>query len=196
VKRLHLPIDSVLRSRPRGSEDRFLKSVCQKTTSSKGVQVMKRMHVHVSVEDLQQSIGFYLALFDTEPAVVKPDYAKWMLDDPRVNFAISTRGRQPGLDHLGIQVENKTELHEVYARLRKAGGTVIEQGATACCYAKSEKSWIDDPAGIAWETFHTTGENIEYGDGTGEREARVAHATACCVPKSSAAPVSASADCQ
>ena len=157
---------------------------------------MKRMHVHVSVQDLPRSIGFYSALFDAEPAVVKPDYAKWMLDDPCVNFAISTRGRESGLDHLGIQVENKTELHEVYARLRKAGGRVIEQGETACCYAKSEKSWIDDPAGIAWETFHTTGENIEYGDGTGEREARVAHATACCGPKSSVAPACASADCQ
>lgn len=157
---------------------------------------MKRMHVHVSVQDLPRSIGFYSALFDAEPAVVKPDYAKWMLDDPCVNFAISTRGRESGLDHLGIQVENKTELHQVYARLRKAGGRVIEQGETACCYAKSEKSWIDDPAGIAWETFHTTGENIEYGDGTGEREARVAHATACCGPKSSAASACASADCQ
>jgi hypothetical protein len=157
---------------------------------------MKRMHVHVSVQDLPQSIGVYSALFDAEPAVVKPDYAKWMLDDPRVNFAISTRGRESGLDHLGIQVENKTELHEVYARLRKAGGRVIEQGETACCYAKSEKSWIDDPAGIAWETFHTTGENIEYGDGTGENEARVAHAASCCVPNSSATPASASADCQ
>jgi catechol 2,3-dioxygenase-like lactoylglutathione lyase family enzyme len=153
---------------------------------------MKRMHVHVSVQDLPQSIGFYSALFDAEPAVVKPDYAKWMLDDPRVNFAISTRSREPGLDHLGIQVENKTELHEVYARLRKAGGRVIEQGETACCYAKSEKTWIDDPAGIAWETFHTTGENIEYGDGTGENEARVARTTACCVPNASATPPSAS----
>ncbi len=119
---------------------------------------MKRMHVHVVIENLQQSIGFYSALFDAEPAVVKPDYAKWMLDDPRVNFAISTRGREPGLDHLGIQVENQAELHEVYARLRKAGGNVVEQGQTSCCYAKSEKSWIDDPAGISWETFRTTGE--------------------------------------
>jgi catechol 2,3-dioxygenase-like lactoylglutathione lyase family enzyme len=144
---------------------------------------MKRMHVHVSVEDLQSSIGFYSALFAAEPAVVKPDYAKWMLEDPRVNFAISTRGRQPGLDHLGIQVESKDELHEVYARLRKAGSEIIEQGETACCYAKSEKSWIDDPAGIAWETFHTTGESIDYGNGTGERVARVAGEKACCVPK-------------
>jgi hypothetical protein len=143
---------------------------------------MKRMHVHVAVENLGQSIGFYSSLFDAEPAVVKPDYAKWMLDDPRVNFAISTRGRQPGLDHLGIQVEDQTELQEVYARLRKAGGAVIEQGATSCCYAKSEKSWIDDPSGISWETFHTTGESVDYGDGSGERVARVAHAKACCAP--------------
>ena len=143
---------------------------------------MKRMHVHVAVENLDQSIHFYSALFDAEPAVVKLDYAKWMLDDPRVNFAISTRGRQPGLDHLGIQVEDKAELQEVYARLHKAEGAVIEQGATSCCYAKSEKAWIDDPAGISWETFHTTGESIDYGDGTGERVARVAHTKACCAP--------------
>jgi len=143
---------------------------------------MKRLHVHVAVENLQQSIGFYAALFDAEPAVVKPDYAQWMLNDPRVNFAISTRGRAPGLDHLGIQVEDKAELHEVYARLRKAGGTIVEQGETSCCYAKSEKSWIDDPAGISWETFHTTGESTDYGDGTGERNARVAHEKARCAP--------------
>jgi predicted enzyme related to lactoylglutathione lyase len=101
---------------------------------------MKRMHVHVAVDDLSASINFYSALFAAEPSVVKSDYAKWMLDDPRVNFATSARGRAPGLDHLGIQVEDKNELHEVYARLHKAGGTVIEQGQTACCYAKSEKS--------------------------------------------------------
>jgi len=144
---------------------------------------MKRMHVHVAVDDLNRSIGFYSALFETQPTVVKPDYAKWMLDDPRVNFAISARGREPGLDHLGFQVESKTELHEVYGRLGKAGGTVIEQGETACCYARSEKSWIVDPTGIAWETFHTTGENIDYGDGTGELEARVAGEKSCCAPQ-------------
>ncbi len=144
---------------------------------------MKRLHVHVAVNDLQQSIGFYSALFAAQPSVTKTDYAKWMLNDPRVNFAISTRGRQTGLDHLGIQVENQDELKEVYARLHKAGGNVIEQGQTACCYAQSEKSWIDDPAGISWETFHTTGENIDYGDGTGERDARVAHEKACCAPE-------------
>jgi hypothetical protein len=147
---------------------------------------MKRMHVHVAVEDLKRSIGFYSALFDAAPSVVKPDYAKWMLDDPRVNFAISTRGRGPGLDHLGIQVESETELAEVYARLRKAGAAVIEQGNTICCYAKSEKSWIADPAGISWETFHTTGESTVYGDGTGEREVRIAREKSCCAPEAEA----------
>lgn len=108
---------------------------------------MKRLHLHVAVDDLTQSIGFYSALFATEPAVVKADYAKWMLEDPRVNFAISTRGRQAGLDHLGIQVETADELQEVYGRLRRAGGEVIEQGQVTCCYAQSEKAWIDDPSG-------------------------------------------------
>jgi predicted lactoylglutathione lyase len=149
---------------------------------------MKRMHVHVAVEDLQHSIQFYSALFDARPSVVKTDYAKWMLDDPRVNFAISTRGRQPGLDHLGIQAEDKEELNQIYARLHEAGNNVIEQGQTRCCYAQSEKSWIEDPAGISWEAFFTTGESIDYGDGSGEREARVAHAKPCCGPQAAAEP--------
>lgn len=146
---------------------------------------MKRLHVHVSVEDIPNAVGFYSALFAAQPAVVKPDYAKWMLDDPRVNFAISTRGRQVGLDHLGIQVEDRAELNDVYARLRQAGGNIIEQGATTCCYAKSEKSWIDDPAGIAWETFLTSGESTDYGTSV-ESGARVANAKACCTPKTAA----------
>jgi predicted enzyme related to lactoylglutathione lyase len=156
---------------------------------------MKRMHVHVhvAVDDLQHAMGFYSALFAAQPAVVKSDYAKWMLDDPRVNFAISTRGREPGLDHLGIQVEDEDELREVYARLHKAGGNVIEQGKTSCCYARSEKSWIDDPAGISWETFFTTGESTDYGDGSGERAARVAHEKSCCAPQ--AAPTPAACGC-
>jgi predicted enzyme related to lactoylglutathione lyase len=144
---------------------------------------MKRMHVHVAVDDLQRSIGFYSALFAAQPSVVKPDYAKWMLDDPCVNFAISTRGQQVGLDHLGIQVETKDDLKEVYSRLHKAGGTVLEEGETTCCYAKSEKSWIDDPSGIAWETFLTTGDSVEYGDGGRQQEARIARQTTCCEPK-------------
>jgi catechol 2,3-dioxygenase-like lactoylglutathione lyase family enzyme len=157
---------------------------------------MKRLHVHVSVSDISQSLGFYSALFAAQPVVVKPDYAKWMLDDPRVNFAISTRGRDVGLDHLGIQVESTGELHEVRARLREAGGTVIEQGQTTCCYAKSEKSWIDDPSGISWETFHTTGESTDYGDGSGERAPRVAHEkNACCAPAPELAEPAAACGC-
>jgi hypothetical protein len=148
---------------------------------------MKRLHVHVSVESIPDAIGFYSALFAAPPAVTKPDYAKWMLDDPRVNFAISTRGRAAGLDHLGIQVESPDELREVYGRLDAAGREVRNEGQTTCCYARSEKAWIDDPAGIAWEAFHTTGESTVYGDGTGERPgtARLAREveSACCESK-------------
>jgi catechol-2,3-dioxygenase len=154
---------------------------------------MKRMHVHVSVADLGQAIGFYSALFAAQPAVRKDDYAKWMLDDPRVNFAISTRGREPGLDHLGIQAENEGELQEVYGRLKQAGRGVLEQGKTTCCYAESEKSWTDDPAGIAWEVFHTTGEATDYGVSV-QQGAQIAHAKACCAPQG-AAKATASACC-
>jgi hypothetical protein len=108
-----------------------------------------------------------------------------MLDDPRVNFAISTRGRKTGLDHLGIQVESPEELQEVYGRLRQAGGQVLEEGQTTCCYHQSEKSWIDDPAGISWETFHTTGESTDYGASV-QSGAQIAHAIACCEPKAAA----------
>ncbi len=142
---------------------------------------MKRLHVHVAVEDLSKSVGFYSALFAAAPSVLKPDYAKWMLDDPRVNFAISTRGRQPGLDHLGIQVEDRDELQDVYARLRQAGGEIIEQGETSCCYAKSEKSWIADPQGIAWETFLTSGESTVYGDSPDL--APLGREAGCCTPQ-------------
>jgi len=141
---------------------------------------MKRMHVHVSVSDLEASMRFYRELFAAEPTVRKVDYAKWMLDDPRVNFAISQRGAAVGIEHLGMQVENSTELAEVYARLKRADRPVLEEGATACCYAKSEKSWIEDPQGIPWETFLTTGESVQYGR---DRESAAAGDTpraACC----------------
>jgi len=141
---------------------------------------MKRFHVHMSVADLDQSIRFYSTLFASAPTVVKPDYAKWMLDDPRVNFAISTHGgRAAGLDHLGIQVENGQELAEVYGRLKAADRPVLEEGKTTCCYARSEKSWIADPAGVVWETFHTTGESTTYG--TSAPIERLAEG-ACCGP--------------
>jgi hypothetical protein len=155
---------------------------------------MKRMHVHVSVEEITKAVSFYSALFSAEPSVLKEDYAKWMLDDPRVNFAISTRGREPGLDHLGIQVEGQDELQDVYGRLRNAGGAIVEQGATTCCYAQSEKTWIDDPAGISWETFLTTGEATNYGDNF-DREARIAHQKACCTPQAASKLETASACC-
>jgi len=118
---------------------------------------MKRLHVHVSVNDLDASVRFYSRLFATDPTVRKLDYAKWMLEDPRVNFAISRRDGRPGVQHLGIQVEDRAELAEVYERLRSAEGPVIEDGETTCCYAHGEKSWIEDPQGVQWETFLTTG---------------------------------------
>jgi catechol 2,3-dioxygenase-like lactoylglutathione lyase family enzyme len=152
---------------------------------------MKRMHVNISVKDLDASIEFYNSLFASQPAVVKTDYAKWMLDDPRVNFAITTRGEQKGVDHLGIQVENDAELDEVYGRLQGAAAPVIEEGATTCCYAESEKSWIFDPEGIAWETFLTRGESSVYGSD------QVKHGntdSACCTPAQASAK-SASSCC-
>jgi catechol 2,3-dioxygenase-like lactoylglutathione lyase family enzyme len=139
---------------------------------------MKRFHVHVSVKDLPASIRFYRELFDAEPDVVKMDYAKWMLDDPRVNFAISQRNKATGVEHLGIQVEDRPELTEVYERLKRARGPVREEGATTCCYAQSEKSWIEDPQGIEWETFLTTGESTTYGVDAPQAPA----AKACCIP--------------
>ena len=125
---------------------------------------MKRLHINMAVEKLDRSIDFYSRLFASEPTVVKDDYAKWMLDDPRVNFAIQTRGASKGIDHLGIQVEDTTELNEVFDRLQHADGRIIEEGKTTCCYAKSEKTWIFDPEGIAWETFYTMGESPVYGE--------------------------------
>jgi len=132
---------------------------------------MKRFHVHVSVDNLDASIRFYSALFAAEPAVRKPDYAKWMLDDPRVNFAISMRGRATGLDHLGIQVESDGELRDIAGRLRAADRVVVEQTDAACCYAKSDKAWVADPQGVAWETFLTHGDATVYGDDSVETDA-------------------------
>jgi len=125
---------------------------------------MKRFHVHVAVDDLAQSVRFYSTLFAIEPTVLKPDYAKWMLEDPRVNFAISTgAGHGTGISHLGIQAEDEGELAEVYDRLARAERPVVEEGATICCYAQSDKQWIADPQGVAWETFYTYGEATVYG---------------------------------
>lgn len=145
---------------------------------------MKRLHVHVSVKDLDASVRFYSRLFASDPAIRKPDYAKWMLDDPRVNFAISQRDGRPGVQHLGIQVEDRAELAEVYERLRRAQRPVIEEGETTCCYAHSEKSWIDDPQGVQWETFLTTGESTVYGTDEIRPKAGRAAKAACCEPGS------------
>src|SRR5688572_681298 len=150
---------------------------------------MKRLHVHISVQDLDASVRFYSSLYAATPAVLKADYAKWMLDDPLVNFAISTRGAPAGIQHLGIQVSDEPELHEVYARLKNADGPVLEEGETVCCYAKSEKSWIEDPQGVRWETFLTTGESTIYGSEAPKS------AAACCVPSGVSNGAEAAAPC-
>ncbi len=125
---------------------------------------MKRLHVHVVVQNLGESVRFYSTLFAAEPTVIKDDYAKWMLEDPRVNFAISNRGGRPGVDHLGIQVEDDGALSRLDARLRDAGRTVHEQKAARCCYARGDKVWVTDPQGVAWETFATFGEINVFGE--------------------------------
>ena len=139
---------------------------------------MKRLHVHVTVESLERSIGFYSTLFGAAPSVVKDDYAKWMLDDPRVNFAISQRERAAGVDHIGIQVDSAAELGELATRLKAAGATTFDQEATTCCYAQSDKTWVNDPAGVRWESFFTYGEATSYGED--EPAATAPVATACC----------------
>ena len=149
---------------------------------------MKRLHVHVGVSDLDQSIRFYSTIFAAEPSVVKPDYAKWMLDDPRVNFAISAgRHEAQGIEHLGIQADSTDELGEVYGRLKQADRPVLEEGRTTCCYAKSEKSWISDPDGIVWETFYTDGEATTYGDSPALATLGDSlDDSKCCLPKAAA----------
>jgi catechol 2,3-dioxygenase-like lactoylglutathione lyase family enzyme len=127
---------------------------------------MKRLHVHVSVSDLDASIRFYRSLFGEDPVVTKLDYAKWMLEDPRVNFAISTRHQPVGLNHLGFQVESDEELHGMRAQLALADARMIEETDQPCCYAKSDKYWVTDPTGIAWETFHTLASIPMYGEDT------------------------------
>mgnify|MGYP000014271678 CR=1 FL=1 len=132
---------------------------------------MKRLHIHVKVTDLTQSIDFYNALFNTSATVVKSDYAKWMLDDPKVNFAISSGHAQTGVEHLGIQAEDEGELQGIYANMKNAKGKILEEGETVCCYAKSQKSWITDPQGVNWEAFYTHGEATVYGEGEHARPA-------------------------
>lgn len=136
---------------------------------------MKRFHIHVGVKDVGQAIGFYSTLFGQKPVKVKPDYAKWLLDDPRLNFAISTRTGEVGVNHLGIQVENPAELEEITSRLKQAEVGVFDEGETTCCYAKSNKAWVSDPAGVPWETYQNMADAEVYSEPRDESESE------CCV---------------
>jgi catechol 2,3-dioxygenase-like lactoylglutathione lyase family enzyme len=138
---------------------------------------MKRIHLHVSVDDLGKSIAFYSTLFGATPSVEKPDYAKWMLSDPFVNFAISQRGAKVGLDHVGIQVDNDDEFNEIKARLEAADMNILTQEGTTCCYAKSDKHWVQDPSGLAWETYHTLDSAPTF-----DSPENASAASACCAP--------------
>lgn len=144
-----------------------------------GKFIMKRLHIHVSVDNLAESIRFYTAMFATEPSVAETDYAKWMLDDPRVNFAISSRGTKVGLDHLGIQAETADELEELNQRIQSAELPHLAQPESTCCYARSDKHWSLDPSGIPWEAFHTLGSVPTYGEHTLEV---MQPQSACCTP--------------
>jgi catechol 2,3-dioxygenase-like lactoylglutathione lyase family enzyme len=150
---------------------------------------MKRFHVHVAVDDLDKSIAFYSAMFGADPSVVKPDYAKWMLEDPRVNFAISNRGQTPGVNHLGMQAEDDAELETIHANLQRAGSVVVPEKGVHCCYAESDKYWVTDPQGVAWESFRSLGSIPLFGS----EDAQLAQqaslcgssettASSCCAP--------------
>ena len=152
---------------------------------------MKRFHVHVGVDDIAQSIGFYSTLFGAEPTVIKSDYAKWMLDDPRINFAISKRGLKPGLDHLGLQVESDDELAAMRGQVSKAEIAALDQTGATCCYARSDKYWITDPQGIAWESFRTLDSVPVFGDTVREQPAEK---TACCAAAATIAAQPAKTD--
>ena len=152
---------------------------------------MKRFHVHVSVDNLDESIRFYSTLFAIQPTVRQSDYAKWMIEDPRINFAISTHRQPVGVNHLGFQVDSAEELRGLHARLQAADAQLVEENDQPCCYARSDKYWVTDPIGIAWETFHTLGSIPVYGEDTSvfnhgtsvvPVESHAATGKACCVP--------------
>ena len=151
---------------------------------------MKRFHVHVSVEDLASSTRFYSALFGTQPALEKPDYAKWMLDDPRINFAISKRGSKQGVNHLGFQVDSSDELAALQTQHEAAELSMFNEGNTQCCYAQSKKHWLTDPQGIAWEMYHSMGEVKTY-NGEDETAAPVKSVSGCCSPTDNTGATSA-----
>ncbi len=139
---------------------------------------MKRFHIHVGVKNLEQSIQFYSILFGQKPSKLKDDYAKWMLKDPKLNFAISTRTQTEGVDHVGIEVETPSELSEISERLKNADLGIYDEGETTCCYAKSNKAWVEDPSGLAWEPYQTMGEAEVFGS----KQAPVSEDAQCCVP--------------
>ncbi len=141
---------------------------------------MKRLHMHVSVPNIERAIAFYNTLFDAPPVIVKDDYANWMLDDPRINLAVSSRARDTGIDHVGIQVDAPDELATLATRLKAAGNTTFDQEATTCCYANSDKSWVTDTAGVRWETFFTHSEATAYGE---DEVLLEPSSSACCAPK-------------
>ena len=143
---------------------------------------MKRLHIHIGVENIEQALPFYTTLFGADPVKTKPDYAKWLLDDPCVNFAISTRPSKKGVDHLGIQVDGNGELDEVRGRIKSAGLPAFDEGETVCCYAKSDKTWVQDPAGVAWETYRTMEDAEIYGKNP------VMSDSACCTPETKGTP--------
>lgn len=153
---------------------------------------MNRLHLHVSVDDLSRSIRFYETLFGAPPTVLKPDYAKWMLEDPRVNLAISQRGRPAGIDHVGIQAEAPADLAAIATRLKVAGEETIDEMATTCCYAQSDKHWVRDPSGVRWETFFTFGEATTYGEAPAQPDANVTAQTCCGAAPVAALPTAAS----
>jgi catechol 2,3-dioxygenase-like lactoylglutathione lyase family enzyme len=152
---------------------------------------MKRFHVHIRVDDLNASIAFYERLFSVPPTRVEADYAKWMLDDPRVNFAISTRGGQAGLDHLGFQTDTAEELVQLKTQAQSADMALIDEGETSCCYAQSDKHWITDPQGIAWEHFHTLGNIPVFND----KQSTQGSSAVCCAPPTAQPAATASACC-
>jgi catechol 2,3-dioxygenase-like lactoylglutathione lyase family enzyme len=141
---------------------------------------MKRLHLHVSVDDLARSTQFYETLFGAPPTVAKPDYAKWMLEDPRVNFAISARGRSAGVDHVGVQLESREELAQFAQRLKAAGARTFDEVDASCCYARSDKSWVTDPSGVRWESFYTFDDATTYGEDATERAATESSQRAAC----------------
>lgn len=151
---------------------------------------MKRFHVHVAVANLNESVRFYSKVFGAEPSVLKSDYAKWMVEDPRLNFAISSRGAQPGVNHLGLQVDTAEELDGLRDQLAAADAGIVEEPGAKCCYAESDKYWITDPQGIAWETYHSLGSIPMFGS-EAQADAPQVAATACCAPAPAAEVASA-----